>query len=66
MTEQRVRLGSLADGRDPGMDSLAAKSGESVKPLPGTGFEVDCAKRSWGEILRVIGRLLALATGGKR
>jgi transcription-repair coupling factor (superfamily II helicase) len=48
------------------LDSLAAKSGEAVQPLPGVGFEVDCAKRSWGEALGIIGRLLALATGKKR
>jgi transcription-repair coupling factor (superfamily II helicase) len=66
--DRRYRVLFAAEARpsEAVLDSLAAKSGERVRPLPEVGFEVDCAKRSWAEILGVIGRLLALATGGKR
>jgi transcription-repair coupling factor (superfamily II helicase) len=38
--------------------ALAAAGGARVTPLP-DGFELDCAKRSWGECLRTLERLLA-------
>jgi transcription-repair coupling factor (superfamily II helicase) len=66
--DRRYRVVFAEEARPPGavLDALAARSGEQVRPLPGIGFEADFPKRSWEEVLRALGRLLALATGGKR
>ena len=64
VADRRYRV-VLAAGAAVPADALEALSspGMRIAPLSETEFELDASKRAWGEILRVFGRLPALATG---
>jgi transcription-repair coupling factor (superfamily II helicase) len=66
VADRRYRVVLTAGAAVPA-DALEALSspGMRIAPLSETEFELDASKRAWGEILRVFGRLPALATGAR-